>query len=42
MQKLIASLLMIMVIGALSGCSNTAEGAGKDIEHMGQWMQDTF
>lgn len=42
MQKLLASLSLIMVIGLLSACSNTANGAGRDMENMGQWMQDTF
>lgn len=40
MKKLVAPLLMIMVIIALSGCSNTADGAGKDIENMGRWVQN--
>ncbi len=42
MKKLVAFCLSIMVIGLLSGCSNTAEGAGRDIEGWGQWMQETF
>jgi predicted small secreted protein len=42
MKKLVAFLALVMVTGLLSGCSNTAEGAGRDIEGMGQWMQDTF
>jgi predicted small secreted protein len=40
MQKLIALLSLVMVIGWLSGCSNTADGAGRDIENMGRWIQD--
>jgi predicted small secreted protein len=27
---------------ALSGCGNTFEGAGRDIEHAGEWIQNTF
>ncbi len=42
MQKMLVYLSLIMVIGLLTACSNTAEGAGKDVENMGQWMQDTF
>lgn len=26
----------------LSACGNTVEGAGRDIEDMGEWVQDTF
>ena len=26
----------------LGGCSNTLEGAGKDMQGMGQWVEDTF
>lgn len=42
MKKIIALLFAIMVTIALPGCSNTAEGAGRDVENMGRWMQDTF
>lgn len=42
MYKTIALLSIVMVIGCLAACSNTANGAGKDIENMGEWMQDTF
>lgn len=39
MKKIVASLSLIMLIGLLSGCSNTANGAGRDIENMGRWVQ---
>lgn len=26
----------------LGGCSNTFEGAGRDMQGAGEWMQDTF
>jgi len=42
MHKILALLSLIMVIALTSGCANTAEGAGRDVENMGQWMQDTF
>jgi predicted small secreted protein len=42
MQKTIALLSFIMVIGFLSGCANTAQGAGRDIENMGEWVQESF
>jgi predicted small secreted protein len=35
------SLLMISSVG-LAGCTNTVDGAGQDIEGMGDWVQDTF
>jgi predicted small secreted protein len=40
MQKTVALLSLIMVIGVLAGCQNTAQGAGRDIENMGEWIQD--
>jgi predicted small secreted protein len=40
MQKTVALLSLIMVIGVLAGCGNTAQGAGRDIESMGEWIQD--
>lgn len=27
---------------AISGCSNTFEGAGRDMQNAGVWMEDTF
>ena len=42
MHKLLAVMALIMVTTMTAGCTNTAEGAGRDIEGMGQWMQDTF
>jgi predicted small secreted protein len=42
MKKLVALFSLIMVIGSLSACANTAQGAGKDIENWGKWMQETF
>lgn len=38
---LIVSALLMSVI-ALSGCSNTLDGAGRDIEKAGQKIQKTF
>jgi predicted small secreted protein len=26
----------------LGGCSNTFEGAGRDLSGAGEWLQDTF
>lgn len=39
MKKTIVLLSVIMVTGLLAGCSNTAQGAGRDIENMGEWIQ---
>lgn len=33
--------LVVMSLG-LSACGNTFHGAGKDVENMGEWMQDRF
>lgn len=37
-------LLTVLFIAALavSACSNTFEGAGRDLQGAGEWMQDTF
>ena len=35
------SVLCMAILG-LSACGNTLEGAGKDIEGAGEWLQDTF
>lgn len=40
MKKVVAFLCLIMVIGILSGCTNTAEGVGRDLENMGRWVQE--
>jgi predicted small secreted protein len=33
---------LILVSAFLSACSNTFEGAGRDVENAGEWVQDTF
>lgn len=35
-------ILSLMVMTCLSACSNTVDGAGRDIEKMGQSIQKTF
>ncbi len=35
-------LALFLSISALSGCSNTLDGAGRDIESGGEWIQNTF
>lgn len=39
--KIILTASFIALLG-LSGCSNTFEGAGRDIEGAGEWIQNTF
>ncbi len=36
------TIIMIVAVMALAGCSNTFDGAGKDIEKAGQKIQETF
>jgi len=36
----ISTFLLTFIAGATLGCRNTAHGAGKDIEHMGEKIQD--
>ncbi len=42
MKKLVALCFAVMLIALMSGCGNTFNGAGKDMEGWGRWMQDTF
>lgn len=39
MTRTLIALLSILI---LTGCSNTFEGAGRDVENAGEWVQDTF
>lgn len=40
-SKIILTILFLTSI-TLGGCSNTFDGAGRDIQGAGEWMQDTF
>lgn len=43
MSKKFAILLLLLTTGfVLSGCGNTLNGAGRDLESWGQTMQETF
>ena len=37
----IMTIAMVTLLG-LSGCSNTLEGIGRDVENAGEKIQDTF
>jgi predicted small secreted protein len=39
MKKLAGFLFCIMLITSLAACSNTFNGAGRDMENMGRWVQ---
>lgn len=41
-KKILLGLSLVLVTLGVSGCSNTFEGAGRDVENMGEWMQDRF
>ena len=41
LSKIMLGFAFISVL-ALGGCSNTLEGAGRDIERSGEWIQNTF
>ncbi len=41
MKKVVAFLALVMLIAPLSACSNTANGAGQDLENMGRWIQES-
>lgn len=40
MRKIMFLVMVTVVMGALSGCSNTFEGMGRDIEKAGQSIQN--
>lgn len=43
MKKTGLTILTLCLLSlGLSACSNTFEGAGKDIEKSGEWIQDRF
>lgn len=43
MRKTLLTVAAIILTGSLiTGCTNTFNGAGRDIEHAGEWVQDTF
>ncbi len=37
---LMLALTLTVAVGALSACQNTWHGAGRDVENMGEKMQD--
>ncbi|MCB1592779.1 MAG: entericidin A/B family lipoprotein [Alphaproteobacteria bacterium] len=42
MKKVLMMVCLFAMTGFVVGCSNTMEGAGRDIEKAGQKVQDTF
>lgn len=38
-QKLLLTLMLFMSLGFVASCS-TIEGAGRDIENAGEWIQE--
>ena len=38
----ILTVILCVATFTVSGCSNTFEGAGRDVQGAGEWMQDTF
>lgn len=42
-MKQIKTMAFLFVVAlSLTACGSTFEGAGKDIEKAGKWVQDTF
>lgn len=35
-------MTLFLALMAVSGCSNTLDGAGRDMKGMGTWIEDTF
>jgi predicted small secreted protein len=43
MNKNISLLIALCLLtGFLGACSNTWDGAGKDLQGTGQWLEETF
>ncbi len=42
MKKITGIFTIVMLIALMTGCSNTFDGAGRDMKNAGQWMEDTF
>ncbi len=42
MKKVALVVCLFVMAGFVSGCSNTLEGAGRDIEKTGEKIQETF
>jgi predicted small secreted protein len=42
MKKLSTLACLFLVAGFISGCGNTLDGAGRDIEKAGEKIQETF
>lgn len=41
-KTLLMTAAFVLVTLGVCGCSNTFDGAGRDVENMGEWMQDRF
>lgn len=41
-KNMLVCLGLAVLSLSLSACGNTFNGAGKDVENMGEWMQDRF
>jgi predicted small secreted protein len=42
MTKRAATILAVMALLALAACSNTFEGMGRDMQHAGRSIENTF
>jgi predicted small secreted protein len=40
LRHLMIAVAVLVALGSLSACRNTLEGAGQDVENMGENMQD--
>ena len=41
-KKISLFFALLIMAGFLGGCSNTWNGAGKDLQGIGGWLEDTF
>lgn len=41
-RKFVTLMSLILMCGFIAACSNTFDGAGRDVENAGKWVQDTF
>lgn len=42
MKKMVLAFVLVCSVAALSGCSNTLDGAGRDISKAGDKISETF
>jgi predicted small secreted protein len=42
MKNLLLVFGVLLTVAAVTGCSNTFDGVGKDLNNTGDWFEETF